>query len=44
MTTHCKLCKGALADEEREDGICECCLVDDFDGMDLEEKLEVLLA
>lgn len=41
----CKMCEGDMhfEDEHKDAKICDSCFADDFDGCDLEEKMEVLL-
>lgn len=41
----CKMCGGEFHFDEgsEADNICECCFVDSFESLDLEDKLEVLL-
>lgn len=41
----CKMCAEDFhpEDENQTDNICESCFVDDFESLDLEDKLEVLL-
>lgn len=41
----CKMCQEELhlEDEHKDDNICESCFADDFESLDLEDKLEVLL-
>ncbi len=42
----CKMCKETMTLEEFEAAgdICDCCFSDDFESLDLEDKIEVLLA
>jgi hypothetical protein len=41
----CKICEEEFVPEDvkETDNICECCMVDEFDSLDLEDKIEVLL-
>ncbi len=45
MHNKCKMCECEFYpdDGNETDNICECCFVDEFEGLDLEDKLEVLL-
>ena len=44
MEILCRICgEKIFIMSEQDSDICECCFEDSFDGLDLEDKLEVLL-